>query len=126
MPTLPLDVDTHDLAIEADGSMALISGPAEVAQKLRVRLRWFKGEWFMDGRLGTPYFQEILRHHPDADLIRAIFRKILEGCPGVARVDSLTSDWDRGTRQLDVRFHLTLTDGGVLRSEDYGPFLVEV
>lgn len=123
---LPLDSD-GDLDVAADGTLTLIMGPDEVAQKLRIRFRFFKGEFFGDARLGTPWFQDVLRHHPSEPLMRAVFRRVILGCPGVASIDSLTTTWDRATRQVDVHFRAILAEGGVLDSTDLAaPFIVEV
>src|SRR5690606_28796586 len=61
----------------------------EVAQRLRVRFRFFRGEWFLDRREGTPWYGEILVKNPSPRTVRAIFRNIILRTPGVAALNQL-------------------------------------
>ncbi len=102
-----LDPATGDLALP----ITLLFGADAVLQKIRSRFRFFKGEWFLDTRLGVPYLQIVLVKNPDLILINAIFSKVLATTPGVASVDSFTCLLDRPTRTLTCTFQITLSDG---------------
>ena len=57
---LKLDADTHDLVFE-DGDLVIERDPGEVlAQRVRVRLRTWLGEWYLDAGFGTDYRGTIL------------------------------------------------------------------
>jgi hypothetical protein len=97
----------------------------EVAQRLRVRLRFFKGEWFLDQREGTPWFQEVLVKGASDAAIRAIFSRVVRTCPGVAALNQLSFTVDAAIRELALDFTAKLEDGSTFRATQYGPFLVE-
>lgn len=125
--------NTHDLAI-VDGNLVWEPflgkqnvGLAEsVAQRLRVRFQWVKGEWFLDKRQGIPYLEEVFLKAPNLQLIRSLFSGVLRSTEGVADIDSLELTTNRHTRELLLSFTVRLNDGTVLRSTDYPPFLVRV
>jgi hypothetical protein len=85
-----------------------------VAQKLDERLSWFLGEWFLDVRLGIPYFRDIIGQRYDRRLIDTLFQRACALTPGVALVKSLRSEFDRSTRTLTVTGEVQCTDGTVL------------
>lgn len=97
-----------DLDIGAD-DLQLISGPEAVSQHLRIRLRLFKGEWFLDTRIGVPYFQRLLGAKTSGAAVKALFRKAILGTPGVKGVTALAIDYDNPTRRLTVRFDAVVT-----------------
>lgn len=92
----------------------------ETAQRLTVRLNFYRGEWFNNLDEGTPWFQEILGQKPTEDRIRAIFTSVILGTPGVASIDKLS--WTRTGRQLNLVFRARLTDGTALAFTN--PFVV--
>lgn len=93
-----------------DGQMVFVDGPASVAQHLRNRLRFFRGEWFRDRRQGTPYYERVLVKGPSLQALRIMFRRIIVQTPGIAAVDrielSLNSD-----REATLSFEAQLASG---------------
>lgn len=117
----PIEDDLHLV----NGDLVWTSELAvEVAQRLRIRLRFFRGEWFLDTREGTPWFQTILVKGASEGVIRAIFSRIVRTCPGVAALSSLTFTITR-QRELELDFVAKLEDGTTFRATQYGPFIVE-
>lgn len=98
----------------------------DVLQDLFICLRTFFGEWFLDKRVGLPYFRFILVHNPDERLIEAIFRRAILSRPGVASLESLTLTFDRPSRTLYPRFVGRLASGKIFKSEDFGAFIVDI
>lgn len=98
---------THDLLI-------LPSGQAEttesLAQRVDIRLRTFIGEHWLNPELGVPWFEEFLRKAPDLAACRQILVAVLQDVPGVVRVESLTVDFAKSSRQLRVSFSVSGTD----------------
>ena len=107
-----LDPATHDIDISS-GGFDLVSGDEEVRQKLNIRMRFLQGEWFLDQRIGIPYFQEILVKNPDEGRIRDIYRQTILTTPGVRDLQDLTVTVD-ADRVLRVTFTAFLDSGGVL------------
>lgn len=79
-----------------------------VTQRLRQRLRFFLAEWFLDARLGVPYFQRVFVANPDLPLLTSVFRKVILRTTGVAAVERLALKFDRRTRVLLVSFEARL------------------
>jgi hypothetical protein len=119
LSTFALNPATGDLEIP----LRIVRGAEAVAQRVRVRFRWFLGEWFLDTRQGVPYFRDILIKNPDPILISFIFRQVLMTTPGVKRVESIKAALDRGSRALRVDFAATLDDDSPLTSTAE-PFII--
>ncbi len=119
----------HDLFLK-NGSFVLIGDTPEtfkeaVAQNIKQRLLFFKGEWFLDRNEGVPWFEDILVLNVDLGLVRTIFKQVITGTDGVASVQDMTLALDRAARALSVSFIAILTDGSKLVSGEVpGPFVV--
>lgn len=109
MSSLKLN-DGGDLDLSG-GALSLISGPLESVQKLRIRLQFFLGEWFLDQNIGIPYYERIFLKNPNLVDIQGIFRKTAESTPGIATSDSWDLRYDNTTRTLAVSASLTTTTG---------------
>lgn len=83
-----LDLATGDLEIP----LRLVDGADAIAQRLLVRMSFFKGEWFLDTRLGIPYLENVFVRNPDLPFIEAMFRKVIKTTPGVDKVLSYTAE----------------------------------
>lgn len=91
--------DDGDLAL-VDGQLVLVGGIDEVRQSLQQSLRFLKGEWFLDERMGVPY-RELKEKSADLSLFRTVVTKIARDVDGVLEVLALELDFDRATRELD-------------------------
>lgn len=91
MADLYLDPGTGDLYVPDNGVIRMTSGTLEtLAQRLRIKLRTFMGEWFLDTTIGVPYYQDILGvKNPDLGIIASIFRRQLLADPDVDSVPRL-------------------------------------
>lgn len=89
MRDLALDPATGDLAILGGRLRLTEPGAESVAQKLRVRLRLFKGEWHLDASVGVPYYTDVLGRHSTA-AVEALLRRAIVTCPGVKALESFT------------------------------------
>lgn len=116
--------DIGDLALEDEGTEVVLSElAAEVAQRLHVRFKFFRGEWFLDLDEGTPYYQMILVKAPQDSVIRGVFGSLIRGTEGVA--DLILFDYTiAATRQMSLTFKARLKDGTVFSSTDYAPFVI--
>lgn len=109
---------TDDVAIP----IRIIRGPDAVIQRIRQRFRFFLGEWFLDKRLGVPYYDSILVKNPDVAVVTTIFRRVLVDTPGVARVISMTARVDKGARELVTSFEAALEDPTIIVRAVDAPF----
>ncbi len=108
------DADTGDLIVGAD--LSFLSDGDAIKQACRLALELFLGEWFLDGSIGVPYYEEILVKAPNLPAIRAIFRKKLLAIVGVLDVISINLSYDNAARKLSVSWRV-LTDFGELTGE---------
>jgi hypothetical protein len=103
MNDLYLDPLTHDLDVSNLG-LAIVQGADAVRQNILIKLRFWRGEWFLDTEAGTPYLEDILGKSISlAGALAAIRASILE----VADVNALTSfnySFNRQTRTMDYNF----------------------
>lgn len=101
---MDLKLDSNgDLAIE-DGDLVLIDGVEAIAQDCEVRLKFFQGEWFLDQRLGVPWFQKILGHKPRLNAVSQIIQKAILTTPGILAITDFALDYEGATRKLSISF----------------------
>lgn len=106
---------TGDVSVPSTGVIRLTSGLLETTkQRLTIKIRTFLGEWFLDTRVGVPYFRDILIKNPNLSIIRVIFRRLLLGDEAVDSVPKLELEFDSASRKLFVTFDAVLTDGSIL------------
>lgn len=90
--------DDGDLAL-VGGQVVLVDGIAEVGQSLQQSLRFLKGEWFLDERMGIPY-RELKEKSSDLSLFRTVVSKVARDVAGVQEVLGLELAFDGATREL--------------------------
>lgn len=112
-----------DFKLNAQGDLDLASGGLAltndangetVEQRLRVRLRLFAGEWFLDNRLGVPYYSLILVKQPDLGAVESALRSVLLETPGVASLLTYNQRFDAEARALSVEFSVRTDSGDTL------------
>ncbi len=115
--------DVGDLYLE-NGTVHLTTTLIEeVAQRLFVSLKMFKGEWFLDPSQGVPYWQSILGIKQPLSVVTQIFRQAVAQQPGISRIDRFTAT-PQSNRGLLIEFQCVISDGTVLSSADFAPFIV--
>ncbi len=101
-----IDFSTEDLEV--------LDGINAIAQHIRIRLRFFLGEWFLDTRVGVPYYRQILIKGANENIVRETLRRVISETPGVASIEEFSftfGDAERQARKLVVNF-LVKTDTG--------------
>ncbi|HEV7717112.1 MAG TPA: hypothetical protein VGO53_16055 [Steroidobacteraceae bacterium] len=114
-----------DFALTGDGDLDVqtgrlraVTGTEALAQRLRVRLRLFRGDWFLNVLEGVPYHDFVLRKRTSPGVRREVFRRAIAEMRGVLDVVSLDVQVDPRTRTLSVT--------GEVRGQDLGsvPFAI--
>jgi hypothetical protein len=113
MADLALDTLTGDLDITGD-ELHVIDGDDAIIQHLAIRLRLFRGEWFLDETIGMPYYERVLVKNPDLVAVRSAFRQAIITTPGIASLDKFSLALDSATRKLTVEFTAIKDSGGTL------------
>lgn len=111
-----------------NGKFTLVTDPASAgAQKLRNQFQIFLGEWFLDSRIGMPYYQEVFVKDPNLGVLGQLFRGVILKTPGVKSVENLKVSFDNATRNANVTFAATWDDGSVITAVSLDqPFIVNV
>lgn len=95
--------DDHDFIVR-NSDLVIITDAERVRQNIDVKLKLWRGEWFLDTEFGTPYLQSILGKQITLNgAVSAIKQSILE----VADVNSITEfsyNFIRSERRLSVEF----------------------
>jgi len=84
------------------GKLRVVTGTEALAQRLRTRLRLFRGDWFLDLLQGVPYHDFVLHKRSTAAVQREVFRRAIASMRGVREVVSLDVELDGSTRTLLV------------------------
>ena len=101
------------------GSLAIVSGDLVVAdgldaiaQDVSTRLRMFLGEWFLDTRMGIPFYQRILVKNPSMPDVIAILTKVVKDTAGILSITKgLSYAYNGSDRSLTVSFNANTTSG---------------
>lgn len=107
---LLLDSTTNDLVF-VNGTSSVTQTQSEiVAQRLKIALYTFLGEWFLDTTLGTPWFQQILGKNRTQSTIDILFQTIIAADEGVIEIKDFSSTLgtDRG---YTMTFTVRVSDG---------------
>lgn len=107
-PATPYDIDL------TSSGLALVTGDDAIVQHLTIRFGFFRGEWFLDQRVGIPYFTDILIKNPNLADVRNLFTQTILTTPGIAALEELKLDLNSQTRVLDLDFTAQKDDGALL------------
>jgi hypothetical protein len=94
------------------------------AAKLSNMFGFFKGEWFMDQRVGFPLLQSFLVKDPHLDLLVSILADILRMPQGVQSVVDIQLQFLSSARLLQGTFIVALKNGTTLTGGLGQPFIV--
>lgn len=113
--------DDGDIQITNNG-FTLVTGKAQIRQRLINNLRTFFGEWFLDLTLGVPYFQLIFEKGTSPEIIEALIKDAILDTEGIIALDRFEPlDYDPGTRLLTVDFTArTVDDETIEVTEELG------
>lgn len=80
-----------------------------VAQRLWIRLRTFRQEWFLDEGYGVPYFQSILGKKVSKAQVDLIFQREILAEAGVVEITAFESSIKN--RQYSMSFRVRVSTG---------------
>lgn len=109
---LEIDENSGDLVIP----MRLVAGIEQIRQEVASRLRFFRGEFFLDTTVGVAYYGGILEKGSSRYLVEAELKNTITNTPGVDRLISFRSEFDASKRIYTVVF-TAQTTAGIIDSE---------
>lgn len=102
-----------DLYVTEKGDIAIVDS---VAQKIKIRLRWWLGEWRWDRDLGLPYREYLFDKNPDTDAFEMAARQKIFEVEEVTEVGDVRVVYDSRTRESALTF-TAKTDKETIRGE---------
>lgn len=99
----------NDLRLTDDGDLYITeSGDIEftdsILQAIKIRLKWFLGEWRINTTYGMPYFDEVFIKNPSVALLEDRVRTEILSVDGVQSIDSISISIDKPTRICTISF----------------------
>ena len=116
MSDIQVDSTTEDIEINGN-DLVLTAGVEAIQQHLSQRLKTFLNEWFIDKRIGIPYFEHILRKNFDPVVVDTLFKREIVNTPGVLELLAFEADLDKSTRTLQLTFRARTSEGVLNFSE---------
>jgi hypothetical protein len=118
---IKIDAASGDVTITATGSLATAALGIEVTQRILLRLRRQLAEWFLNVRIGLPWYSGILGSK-DAPAAEMVIRREIAQTYGVQSILQMNAIWDNAIRTLSLYIQvatiygtteqLTLAQGG--------------
>lgn len=111
-----------DILQDSTGDAIFINGPLTqdgitykaqdvVAQRLRIHLRTFLGEWDFNTTYGVPYFSRIFQKGVSKQTVDNIFREQILSEAGVLEIQTFSSSFDPLNRQYSASFVVRTEEG---------------
>lgn len=118
-----------DILLDSSGDLQItprgdISLGESVAQKIRIKILWFEGEWRWENgededegeTEGLPYLTELFVKNPDTDTFESLVREKIFEVEEVTEVKEVLVNYDRHTRIATIRY-TALTDFETIKEE---------
>lgn len=103
-------IPAGDLLLE-NGQLVFRDGIEQARQEIECRSTFFLGEYFLDTRLGVPYYRDVLVKNPVRETILSCFRSIALSVPGIVDVVNMAYDFDPRARTAKVSYEAQWLDG---------------
>lgn len=110
-----------DILLRSDGDLLvteqgdIVIGDS-VSQKIKIRLKWFEGEWRWNKEEGLPYLESLMIKNPDTDLFEAAVREKIFEVEEVTEVKNVSVTFDAKERVAEISF-VAYTDEEVIKEE---------
>jgi len=109
-----------DIKLDEDGDISLVSGETQVtsigaedlAQRLRIRLNTFQGEWFMDNTLGIDWWNRVMGKNRSKMAVDALIQDSILKEPDALQIVSYTSSISVD-RKFSCSFRVRTEDGAI-------------
>lgn len=109
-----------DIKLDEDGDISLVNGDAQttsigaedLAQRLRIRLNTFQGEWFMDNTLGIDWWNRVMGKNRSKMVVDALIQDAILKEPDALQIVSYTSSISTD-RKFSCSFRVRTEDGAI-------------
>lgn len=87
---------------DSTNEIVLVDGAAAIAQDLTCRLQTFYGEYFLDQKVGMPFFRDFFVKNPNKRVMNFAVRILVEETQGIKEVVELLVNYDNRSRVLNI------------------------
>ena len=112
---IKLNDETGDVLLSTTNTVTTptftTSTSENLAQRLKIRLQTFKGEWFLDGTIGIDYFNQIAGKNRSKAAVDAIIQAEILKEQEVLQITAYSSVVDKTTRKITIQFIVRTVDG---------------
>ncbi len=109
-PILALGTN-NDITLDETGNLRMVYDAEAVGEHARQRLQFFLGEWFLDPRIGVPWFDQVLGFSGSRPQVsEAIVKRVILQTPGVIGLSGINTAFDRAVRGMRVSDVLVETE----------------
>ena len=115
---ISLGLDANNDINVVNGSIKRVTDAEQVVQAVRTNLLTYRGEWFLDTRIGVPYFEKVFVKPFNRPVVEAELQRTITQTPGVEELLTFELTFDRVTRKASVSFSAVTTFGNI-QSELY-------
>ena len=114
MSDIALDLTTQDIEVFGTDLRVLSEQSEATTQRLKIRLLFFRGEWFLNIDYGIPYYEEIYTKNVTQAAVDNIFRDQILDTEGVTSITSFESTFDKGSRAYSLTFSCLAESGEII------------
>lgn len=110
-----------DILLSPDGELHLteqgdIALEDSIAQKIKIRIKWWLGEWRWDDEEGLPYRDDLFVKNPDTDGFEMSIREKIFEIDEITEVQDVSVSYNEKERIGRIAF-TALTDDETIREE---------
>ena len=110
---LKLDGSTHDLVIE-NGDLQFVEETEEVAQRVKIRLLFWYGEWILNYNKGVKYIDGIYSISKSQEFKDQEIKRAILGTPGIQELIDYSFGVDTTNQTASIEFEATSVYGDIV------------
>lgn len=93
----------NDLRVDDTGSPVLVQDAEAIGEHIRQRLKFWRGEWFLNTDAGVEWTRYILGRPPsELPISESIIKAEIAATPGVSEILEFSAVYDRASRGLRI------------------------
>ncbi len=105
--------ENGDVFLNSEGGIGRARDFFQVVQHVTTRLRFYKGEWFLNTDAGVDYFGKILIKPSNLALTESLIKNEIINTPEVESLTSFEMSFDSVTRKLKIQFSASTVFGEI-------------
>lgn len=115
---IKLDEDTGDIAFTNGESTVTNIGAEDLAQRIRIRLNTFQGEWFMDSTLGVDWWNRVMGKNRSKMAVDALIQEAILEEPDALQVLAYSSSISND-RVFSCSFKVRTENGAITATQTF-------